>query len=148
MAPGRHRIGQRRPPPDAGHVCAGYTRFWLLTPQEVLDHCAHLPVNDQTIRPQRPTTTSGFMPRVPTRRARTICVMPMIGFILECSSFALSLLNSVEPTTHTPPLSLALSQTKVSATLSLYPSPEPKATKAQQLVVVTDHERRYQVRDL
>ena len=23
MAPGRHIIGQRRPPPDAGHICAG-----------------------------------------------------------------------------------------------------------------------------
>ena len=57
-APGRHLIGRRRAPPDAGHFFAGYTRFWLLTPQEVPDYCTHLPKNGQILRPQRPVCLS------------------------------------------------------------------------------------------
>ena len=69
--PGHHLIiGQRRPPPDAGHICAGYTRFYVPTPQEVPDCCPHLPENGQTIRPQRPTTTSEFMPLVSTKTGK------------------------------------------------------------------------------
>ena len=33
--PGRHLIGQRRPPPDDAHISAGWTRFWLFNPQKV-----------------------------------------------------------------------------------------------------------------
>ena len=69
-ASGRHLIGQRRPPPDADHFCAGYTRFWLLNLQKVPYYCTHLPENDQTIRPQRPNTTLGLMPLVPTKTGK------------------------------------------------------------------------------
>ena len=69
-APGRHLIGQRRPPPEAGHLCAGCIRFLLLTPQEVPDCCTHLPKHYKTIRPQRPTTTSGLMPLIPPKTGK------------------------------------------------------------------------------
>ena len=55
-----------RPPPDADHICAGYARFWLLTPPDVPDYCTRLPENGRSVRPQRPTTSSGFMPPVYT----------------------------------------------------------------------------------
>ena len=56
--PGRHLIGQRRPPPDDGHISAAKTRFWLLNFQKVPDN---YPTTQQwpgcsTTSPQRPTT--------------------------------------------------------------------------------------------
>ena len=87
-APGRPLIGQRRPPPDVDHICAGFTRFWLFTPLEVPDYCInHLP-------PTRKwqdywTTTTNHPLGVHASRPGEdeeepfICVMSMIRFIVD-----------------------------------------------------------------
>ena len=78
---GRHLVGQRRSPPDSGHISTGYTRFWLLSPHKGPDY--------YTPYPKRPGCSTIMAHHAPSeshpsscicyrrRRTRTICLMSM-----------------------------------------------------------------------
>ena len=122
--PGRHLIGQRRPPPDDGHISTGRPDFGYSTPKRnpiIIPHYPKMAGLFDHIGPTAHHASSEFHPSsylcYRRRRARTICLYVWFSRRQTIAS------------------SLPLSNQNLSIALSL--SFQPNATSAQQQYIET-----------